>query len=287
LLVNSRIKKKQVSIILRIIVTLFMISLICVSQTMALTLVLQPGPGANDGSDLGDMLNGKDAGVFNGSGNSGNNIGTARRQYTQYNSATWNAMGYYQFDFSSYLSSTDVITTAELTFHHLYLSAKDGQGNHRIWSQVDENYAVRGVQQAWNEMDITYNSQPLSDSHYSATSVVYPRALTWNEATAGNLLWADVGDDEHTFAIASVTLDVTGLVQDWHTGVRNNYGLLYQTTDGGSYNAQDGYVISSDALNEIYRPKLTVTYEPVPEPGTILLMATGMLAFTGARRRKS
>ena len=126
----------------------------------------------------------------------------------------------------------------------------------------------------------------------------YPSTTTWANGGANSTTHdrdAD-WDDKRRFGPFSsaqwVTWDgdnVTGTVSDWYTGGRSNYGWVADFT-GSSDDGQSVDFNSSELAETSYlfRPKLTITYEPIPEPATLLLVATGVLGGFGLlKRRKS
>ena len=80
-----------------------------------------------------------------------------------------------------------------------------------------------------------------------------------------------------------VDFDLTDLVRRWDNGDATNYGVVLLLDQGyGEY-----YVFPSEHAST---PKLVITYEAgagdVPEPGTMLLVGTGVLAVLGYMRRR-
>jgi hypothetical protein len=99
-------------------------------------------------------------------------------------------------------------------------------------------------------------------------------------------------------AFAGTTLDAG---QTYFIGFRNVFALGANLTSGptrlaavrfGDFGAEYGFLASvGDFEDEYFQPTLAIDgrtiASPVPEPGTVVLLATGLLAVAGATRRRA
>jgi len=216
---------------LSLLLVLVMLLAGSVSPAAALTLNLQPGP-----------IDGKDALVVNGNpGTTTTNYGSLELYRLEWiSNYGYEARGYYQFDLSSALTPTDVITSAQVD---LYMEFRD-----RIpYGPGPQTFVLESVGQTWDEGGITWNNAPGSDGIFSTSVTVAPTA--------------SYPDGEW------VTLDITDLAVGWHTGSEVNNGFLLRMAHRSFHNAYDQYVYSSDySADDSLRPILSVTYEPVADP---------------------
>ena len=107
------------------------------------------------------------------------------------------------------------------------------------------------------------------DHYYDGVQRVYGNPSTW-------VTWGGT--------------DVTQTVKDWYSGARANDGwqvdyTASSDTDNGLYFHNSEYSISP--ADYMWRPKLVLTYQVIPEPGTLVSLAGGLAAlmFTVRKRR--
>lgn len=199
------------------------------------TVVLQPGPGANNGADTGGADSGKDAWVqyHNGSNGSGTNAGHWTQWPSNFNAEGW---GLYQFDVSSIIPPSVEIIGAELVLHQDFRSSAGSN-----WVSGPETFILESIGAAWDEMTVKWNTRPAKDNYFSTTLTVNPNPVP---------------------SIKIVIINITDLVKGWYNGAEQNNGFIYRMADRGFYNMQDHYVLSSDNIYPERRPKLLITFKP-------------------------
>lgn len=88
-------------------------------------------------------------------------------------------------------------------------------------------------------------------------------------------------DDSFSWTGAGMTADV----QAWLDGSLNNNGWLVRETE-----ATDGLLVrfyAKQYATTVLRPKLTIVYTPVPEPGTLTLVTLAAIVVAWQRRRRA
>ncbi len=189
-------------------------------------IIFRPGPGANDGSDAGGANGGKDTYVYESQPDQ--NLG---QEVSVYSAGVSNcndtfAKGYLQFDVSS--------LPAEVS--QVYLGVTHYPHTEHCYSNCDLNYYFYPISQAWDEVTVTYNTQPTEGAAlYGPVNITFPN---------------DFGTREY---------DITDIYRSWKTGTLDNYGLAFFSPEVGCNN---GAVVfrfhSSDDTDEALRPYLRV-----------------------------
>ena len=199
-------------------------------------IVLQPGPGANDGTDDGSASSGKDASTWSGNGgakavlwlfNSPCNEGL-RNSYLQFSTAGLPAQG---------------VTKAEIQVYCKVYSQGDG------WPwPVSPQFSVRRVTQPWNEMTVTPATAPAVDPLVVDTHTV---------SVVG-------GGGFYTEYEGWLSFDVTSLYLGWASGATNNYGIEFRIDNAFCQNGDIFAINSSDHTNALLRPKLVLKGVDLP-----------------------
>jgi hypothetical protein len=160
------------------------------------------------------------------------------------------SVGLLQFNLSS-LPVNAAITSATLT---LFQAANDNK---------DKRYDVFRVTSDWDEAEVTFNKRP-----------------TYNTTAVASLLIPDDSSSAHRDWL------VTSLVQGWATGSFSNFGMWIE--DVSENRSGTALFRSSDESEPTYRPKLTISYNAVPEPSSLPLAALSIgLASLALRLRRT
>jgi hypothetical protein len=119
---------------------------------------------------------------------------------------------------------------------------------------------------------------------------------TWQHTFSTRSFWTNAGGDFQP--IASATLEVgaegstytwtspLGLVADvqgWIDAPATNHGWLLRGDESQTGTAKA--FATREASTAIHRPALTVTFTPVPEPGSVAVFLAGLIVLASRRRR--
>lgn len=208
------------------------------------TVVLQPSPGLNDGTDDGTATKGKDTWVW-----------TNPAYYTPpdcpgdpalplYNSPCNSnfARGYLQFSLDG-LPRSNIASARIVAYTTVYFN---GAG----WPwYVDPQISLRRVTSGWSETTLNWANQPSY-----APAVIDPHVID----TVGGGSWGHA----YTEFEGWLTFDVTELYRGWASGSITNHGVAFFTDTEMCVNGDEILIFSSDNPDASLRPKLVVTYMP-------------------------
>jgi hypothetical protein len=194
---------------------------------LAQTNILQPGPGANDGTDDGSPTKGKDASArYSGSA-------AASPYFYLYNSPcnVGYCPGYIQF--STNFMSSQGVTNAQIQFYcKMYFN-----GSGWAWTARAYQINLRRVTAPWNELTLPASvaSTPIATSTVTAVGGSTPGFVEFEG-------W--------------LSFDVTSLYQDWATGAAANYGVQIAIDTQYCANGDEFIVYTSDNSDATLHPKL-------------------------------
>jgi len=240
------------------------------SPALADTIIFQPGPGLNDGTDDGSLLAGKDAKVSVANAYPSDhvtNFGTVATitLFDSIQGSYWKSWAYLQFDVSN-LPPSYQVSEARLVVNQVFAA------NYYPWPEGATTNVVQTPLGPWDEMTLTWDNQPALDPTIEA-SVVIPMPARF----------PFISERE-------VSLDITDLYMGWRSGARENYGLVYRQDQEFVANGVANYVHTSDHADEALWPRLEIDYEAVdpvvPEPATLSLLAAGVLGILARRRKR-
>jgi hypothetical protein len=220
------------------------------------TLVFQPAPGANDGTDQGTLTAGKDAYVHTNTRWSVDDA--AASPWLPHDRSTcndWTGWSYYRFDVSN-LPPADKVESASFQVWQLVMRGY-GWAYQGAPSTAMRAYAVAGD---WEENAISWASRP---THGDALAVVDVPTPAYGRDTGV--------DGIHVVHEDFVEVDITDLYRAWKTGTAN-HGLMYERVPAWCENGNVTYTASSDIDEGTYRdiidlgpelrPRLVIVYRP-------------------------
>ena len=210
---------------------------LCSAQT---EVVLQPGPGSNNGTDEGSAMSGKDASLWKiSTGLDGN--GGAEDMLTLFNSPCNEGLKNSYLQFSTAGLPSQGVTKAEIQIYCQVLF--NGYG----WPwPVSPQLSARRVTQPWNEMTVTAATAPASDPIPLDTHTV---------SVVGGGSWGSV----YTEFDGWLSFDITSLYRAWASGTTDNYGIELKIDNEFCQNGDLFIIYSSDYTNALLRPKLVIT----------------------------
>lgn len=161
-------------------------------------------------------------------------------EITSYNKPPFNMRGWIEFNTTS-IPSNVWITSATMRLRVWHISKTDDPIQN-VGGSTGRIYGAYRLLGPWEEDGVNWVNQPnFTENHYAAASVP-PGQGGWD----GPLLW--------------MNWDVTDIMKDWQSGVKN-YGLVVKDTQEGApvfYTTQ--FFTKDQVPNESYYPRLIVTY---------------------------
>lgn len=217
------------------------------------SIMFQPGPGQNNGSDEGGANGGKDS--YTTRHSPGANHGAEVLTYADPRSTCndSDSISFIQFDVSSLPANVDKV----------YLGVTHVPHTSYCYSNCSADFYFYPVSSQWNEMTISNSNMPAIDTAHPAFGPVH---ITFPN---------DLGVQEY---------DITDIYRAWKSGTVTNNGLAIYSPTVGCNNASVFFAFkSSDESNASQRPYLRIesaaatTVPLLSNTGRIVLML--MMAF--------
>lgn len=191
------------------------------------------------------------------------------------------------FDVAAALPAGAVVQDVKL---HLALGAVAGGGG-GAGGPENVTIGLHRLLADWNEGNAQQQTPP-SDSLGGQGQGVAAAVgdMTWNSSVHGSSLWAAPGGDFTAPASASALIDslvggtktwastaeLVSDVQNWLDNPAGNFGWMLKNADEASANTGRTF-FTSEVATAVFRPQLEITYEVIPEPGTLALGVTAGL----------
>lgn len=195
-------------------------------------IIFQPGPGQNDGSDMGTLNAGMDATVNQSTPETNYGDASAVVSLPPSNCNETEVESYIRFDISLL---PDVVDSVFLNFYHL------PQTNY-CYSNCDAYWNFAPLTEEWGENTVNWNNRLDYGEPYGASiHFTFPDTGGWHR------------------------YNITSLYNDWKSGAVYNYGIaIYSTTEGCNNAAIMFYAASSDdtTAGGLHRPYLEVYETP-------------------------
>jgi hypothetical protein len=194
----------------------------------------------------------------------------------------------FRFDLSS-IPSDAVFTDAQITLTVLKVPPGDQHAG-----AVDSDFGLYPMLVSWQEGSGGGNSGARAQ----------PGDTTWNERMAGVAAWGSpggqIGTDFANNASTSTSIGTqTGLyawgatpqllsdLQSWLSDPSTNFGYMMISDGENQAGTARRFASLESSGPGASPPTLIVTYTVAPEPGTGILMTTGILCYVARRKRKT
>jgi hypothetical protein len=241
----------------------------------------------------------QDATLFGGSDATNNASGSVPGMFVGTDGQGNAKRGLIEFDIADNIPAGSTITAVSLTMTVGQVAGSGGGGG----SGSGGSYTISlfNESQAWSPSTNVAGSGSFGGTGHGAAA--HTGDVTWNDAAYPSTAWNVAAGGNWTTSLtdladasvgatsgASYTWSSQGLVasvQSWLDTPSTNFGWLIKNadeTDATDFRAFWGPQGAANAGNAALAPELTVTYTPLPEPVSVLLIGIGAAGLLGRRR---
>jgi hypothetical protein len=169
----------------------------------------------------------------------------------------------------------------------VYWSSDDRQVQSVGWTLVNDAASAQGFANA-----VGAAGRPYTGNTAPGNAIRFARNLFTSNAYEGDRLVIDISGDGRqnegidTFGQATAAhaqgITINGLAILGQSGLQSWYQSNIVTPGGGFLEVANDFNDFSDAVNR----KISREVNPIPEPGTMVLLGSALLGLAGVRRRK-
>jgi len=189
------------------------------------------------------------------------------------NHGSFDAQGYVKFDIAGDLAG---ITAADINSATL------------TWSTYHMKEDIPNMQ--WKSPSNGYGVNLRMSPYASAvdmTLTVEPGIVSGTSINQSHTVFDIAGAADRTY-LEDISMDITAIVKSWVGGTYGNYGIKMDITGAP---AGEKFYMRAFAMEELggaRQARLTVDYDaaPVPIPGALWLLGSGIAGLVGLQRRK-